>query len=214
MKDCRIQTVYSSPVTRAVQTAEILASVLGACVTVLPGLSEIGVGEWAGKFWKDLADEPVKQNYYIKPHEARPPGGETLAEVQARAVAAIEEACRNGTCEPFLFVSHADVIRSVLAHYLRLDFIGLRQARIDHGSLTALRLVEGGRRVALSELYSLNRRPESVRSQAVLCSAPGLLTRLPSVSVPAAIRRHHVGERLPFLRRQNFLHLEAQAEDL
>ncbi len=156
LKDRRIQTVYSSPVTRAVQTAEILASVLGACVTVLPGLSEIGVGEWAVKFWKDLADEPVKQNYYIKPHEARPPGGETLAEVQARAVAAIEEACRNGTCEPFLFVSHADVIRSVLAHYLRLDFIGLRQARIDHGSLTALRLVEGA-----AELLCLNYTPST-----------------------------------------------------
>ncbi len=156
LKDRRIQTVYSSPVTRAVQTAEILASVLGACVTVLPGLSEIGVGEWAGKFWKDLADEPVKQNYYAKPYEARPPGGETLAEVQARAVAAVEEACRNGTCEPFLFVSHADVIRSVLAHYLRLDFVGLRQARIDHASLTALRLVEG-----TAELLCLNYTPST-----------------------------------------------------
>ncbi len=156
LKGCGIQTIYSSPVARAVQTAEILASVLGARVTLLPGLSEIGVGEWAGRFWKDLADEPIKNDYYAKPREARPPGGETLAEVQDRAVAAVEEVCRNGTGGPFLFVSHADVIRSVLAHYLYLDFVGLRRARIDHASLTALRLAEGA-----AELLCLNYTPSA-----------------------------------------------------
>jgi broad specificity phosphatase PhoE len=139
VKTRQIGALYSSPVARALQTAERLGSTLGLPVTTDPGLREIGMGQWEGQFWKDLADEIVRHNFYTKPQEARPPGGETIGEVQARAVAVVERA-RAGTGDPLLFVSHADVVRVILGHYLRLDLQHVRQMRIDHASLSALDL--------------------------------------------------------------------------
>lgn len=139
-----VRGLYSSPVARTLQTARILASALQVPVTTDRGLTEIGVGQWEGRFWNDLTDEIVRQNFYSNPLEARPPGGETLGEVQARAVASVERA-RTGAAEgtgPLLFVSHADVVRAILAHYLRFDLKTVRQMRIDHASLTAFHVNE------------------------------------------------------------------------
>ncbi len=154
LKDRPVRAVYSSPAVRTLQTAEILASVLRMPVTADRGLTEIGVGQWEGRFWKDLAEEIVRRNFYSNPAEARPPGGETLREVQARAVASVERA-RAGEAGPLLFVSHADVVRAILAHYLRFDLQTVRRLRIDHASLTALH-ING----ALVDLLCLNYTPD------------------------------------------------------
>ncbi len=140
LKSRSIHALYSSPVARALQTAEILASVLQVPVTADQGLTEINVGEWEGRYWKDLTDEFARQQFYTRPEEARPPGGETLREVQARAIAVVERARALEEADQLLFVSHADVVRTILAHYLRLDLKTVRQMRIDHASLTALEL--------------------------------------------------------------------------
>ncbi|MBI4401617.1 MAG: histidine phosphatase family protein [Nitrospirae bacterium] len=135
-----IQALYSSPVARALQTAEILASALQLPVTPERGLTEIGVGEWEGRYWKDLAEEMARQNFYVIPEDARPPGGETLRETQQRAVAAVERASSGLGTGSLLFVSHADVVRAIVAHYLGFDLRTVRQIRIDHASLTALEI--------------------------------------------------------------------------
>jgi len=135
-----IQGIYSSPVIRARRTAEILASVLQLEVTDEQGLCEIGCGEWEGRFWNDLADDLVRQDFYVKPHEARPPGGETLRDVQARAVAAVQRVIAGAPGGQIVLVSHADVVRAILAHYLDLNLQMVRRLRIDHASVTALEL--------------------------------------------------------------------------
>lgn len=140
LKSRSIRALYSSPVARALQTAEILASVLHVPVTADRGLTEINVGEWEGQYWKDLTDEFARQQFYTRPEEARPPGGETLREVQARAIAVVERARAREGADRLLFVSHADVVRTILAYYLRFDLKTVRQMRIDHASLTALEL--------------------------------------------------------------------------
>jgi broad specificity phosphatase PhoE len=139
LKTRRVGAIYSSPVARALQTAEAIGSALGLPVTAEAGLKEIGMGEWEGQFWKDLADEIVRKNFYTMPQVARPPGGETIGEVQTRAVAVIER-LRAETGDPLVFVSHADVVRVILGHYLRLDLQHVRQMRIDHASVSALDL--------------------------------------------------------------------------
>jgi probable phosphoglycerate mutase len=104
------------------------------------GLSEIGVGAWEGRYWKELSDDPVRRDFYSRPSEACPPGGETLCAVQARAVAAVERAGAGDSAGILVAVSHADVIRSIIAHYLRLEFVQTRGMNIDHASVTALDL--------------------------------------------------------------------------
>lgn len=146
--------IFSSPVLRAMQTAEILRRPHELPLQHLPGLSEIGVGDWINRYWRDFADDPAKRDWYTHPEQARPSGGETLREVQSRAVAAVERTIDNELEAAYVFVSHADVIRAILSHYLRLDLAVLRQAAIDHASVTALDL--GGE---AARLLFLNHRP-------------------------------------------------------
>lgn len=155
LMDRSIQAIHSSPVVRARQTAEILTSSVNVPITVDQGLTEIGVGRWEGLYWKDLADQVIRQDLYRKPHEARPPGGETLREVQDRAIAVVERACATPSEGPLLFVSHADVLRTILAHYLKLDLATIRQVCISHAALTAIE-IHG----SLTNLVYLNYPPD------------------------------------------------------
>ncbi|MBM4133879.1 MAG: histidine phosphatase family protein [Nitrospira sp.] len=150
-----IRAIHSSPVARARQTAEILTAAVNVPVTIDRGLTEIGVGHWEGLYWKDLTDQIIRRDLYRKPHEARPPGGETLREVQARAIAAVERACASQPEGPLLFVSHADVLRTILAHYLKLDLATIRQVCISHAALTAIEV-----RGSLTDLLCLNYPPD------------------------------------------------------
>ena len=130
--------LYSSPVIRARQTAGILASTLHVPVIEEPGLSEIGVGEWEGRYWNEFEDDPARINFYRLPQEARPPGGETLGEVQQRAVASVKRAISQSDTSSAVFVTHADVIRTIVAHYLETDLQTMRHMQIGHASVTAL----------------------------------------------------------------------------
>jgi len=149
-----IAGIVTSPVLRAVQTAEIIGRALPPRLHHAPGLSEIGVGDWINRYWKDLADDPAKRDWYRHPDRARPSGGETLREVQLRAVAAVEQALQIEQEAPYVFVSHGDVIRALLAHYLGLDLNALRQARIDHAGVSGVDVAGDG-----THLLFLNHRP-------------------------------------------------------
>lgn len=156
-----IRAMYSSPVARARQTADILAATTRAPVAIDHGLTEINLGEWVGRNWKELADDLIKGEFYANPLGARPPGGETLGEVQLRAVAFVERTMTDLTHlgneeHLLLFVSHADVLRTIIAHYLRLPLQTIRQIRIDHASLTALK-INGG----TTDLLFLNLTPDA-----------------------------------------------------
>lgn len=130
--------LYSSPVVRARQTADILASTLRVPVIEEPGLSEIGVGEWEGRYWNEFDGNPARVNFYRLPRETRPPGGETLSEVQQRALAAVERALSRMKAGSAVVVTHADVIRAIVAHYLETDLQTMRHIQIGHASVTAL----------------------------------------------------------------------------
>lgn len=149
-----IARIVTSPVLRAVQTAEIVGRLHAAPMHHAPGLSEIGVGQWINRYWKDLAEDEAKRDWYLHPERARPRGGETLREVQQRAVAAVEQALGTPQDGPYVFVSHGDVIRALLAHYLQLDLNALRQVRVDHAGVSGLEVTE-----AAAHLLFLNHRP-------------------------------------------------------
>lgn len=154
----KIAGLYSSPVLRAVQTAQILGEACQMSLTMAPELSEIGVGEWVNRFWHELADDPAKRDWYIRPHEARPSGGETLHEVQQRAISAVEQIRATHTDACWIFVSHADVIRTIVAHYLQTDLTALRRMRIDNASATGVEITPQG-----NQLLFLNYRPDVLR---------------------------------------------------
>lgn len=113
-----IKAVYSSPVTRCMETAGYIADTHRLAVLQVEEMGEVNYGQWEGKKIKKLAKKPLWWAVQHAPSRARFPGGESLLEVQFRAVQALEEMAAQHDKDLIVVVSHADVIRLVLAHYL------------------------------------------------------------------------------------------------
>jgi probable phosphomutase (TIGR03848 family) len=113
-----IMAVYSSPLERCMETAQPLAAALNLPVVAEAGLLEVDYGEWRGANLKELAKLPEWRQVQHYPSTFRFPAGETLREVQHRAVTAIERIRQAHPDQVIALFSHGDVIRTTLAHYL------------------------------------------------------------------------------------------------
>lgn len=156
LKKIEVHAIYSSPMTRALQTAEILAKA-HAGLKIIPeeGIAEIDYGDWVGTTFKEIEKNHNTEynNYRFKASKMKIPGGEAVADVQKRSVGAIErirKKHRDG--ERVLVVSHADVIKAMLLHYLGLPLDHLQLLGCDNGSLSIFRFGTewGDRLVALN----------------------------------------------------------------
>ena len=128
----RPTAVYSSPLSRAVQTAEAIARHFDLPVQVHPGLADIDYGEWQGlspdearQRWPEQVDR-----WYNHPEQARIPAGETLADLRARAMQTINELAARHPGETIVLVGHTVINRIILLGALGLGnerFWRLRQ---------------------------------------------------------------------------------------
>lgn len=130
--------IYTSPLRRAVQTAKVVAAETKLPICKSEGLNEIAYGEWAGRYFEDLIDDELYRRFIKSPAKTILPGGETISDVQRRGLEVIEEAAQKIPGGRFLFVSHGDVIRAILCHYMKLPLNEYRRLRVDNGSLSAL----------------------------------------------------------------------------
>jgi broad specificity phosphatase PhoE len=121
---------YSSPLRRALETAEIVAARLDLSVQPSAGLMEVDVGSWSG-----LTATEVEQRFpdgFARWSETRAGGwtdGETYDELGVRVVAELQEIARRHPEEHVLAVTHGGAIRSVLAVIAGVSFTSGR-ARI------------------------------------------------------------------------------------
>jgi broad specificity phosphatase PhoE len=150
-----ITRIVSSPLARAEQTAQILAGHLGVELSFDSDLEEVRFGRWQGLTYEEIRDDPDYGHFAVDPIRRPTPGGETVIEVQARGLAAIDRA-RPG--ERTLFVSHGDIIRAALCHFLAVPLDQFRRLRIDNCGVSAL--VQEGDRV---EVKFLNMLPDPER---------------------------------------------------
>jgi broad specificity phosphatase PhoE len=150
-----IAAIHSSPQLRTRETAEAIASRLGLPVTVVDALAEIDFGTWTGRSFDDLAGDPAWADWNEQRATARVPDGESMGEAVARAVAHDESIAQGDDGQAVVCVSHCDVIRGVVAHYLSLGLNRLLTFDVDPGSVTTLLVGGWGGR-----LTSLNRGME------------------------------------------------------
>ena len=134
----KLDAIYTSPLRRAVQTAKLVAvgTKLPTCKS--EGLNEIAFGEWTGRHFDELIDSELYRRFIKSPANTLLPGRETISDVQRRGVKVIDEAAQKLPGGRFLFVSHGDVIRAILCHYMKLPLNEYRRLRVDNGSLSAL----------------------------------------------------------------------------
>ena len=133
-----IDAIYSSPLERCLETAQPLAQGLVQRVLVEAGMLEVDYGEWRGAHLKELAKLPAWQMVQHFPSTFRFPGGETLREVQSRAVAALERICTQHPNQVVVVFSHADVIRLCIAHYMGTPIDLFQRVVIHTASVSTL----------------------------------------------------------------------------
>ena len=120
----RIAAVWSSPMARAVQTAELAAGVLGVDVVVREGLREFGVGDHAGGTGDPDPFRETFAAWLSGDLDARIPGAESGTEVIGRVSAVLEEVADTHRGEGVLVISHGGAICTTvpaLATNLRPD---------------------------------------------------------------------------------------------
>lgn len=134
--------LYSSPVKRAVESAEIIAQHLHLQVCCSDAFTELDVGEWQGLVAPDLAKLDSWQQYQLNPAVAKPNGGESLANLQLRSVRGVEAIIASGVSRCAI-VTHGDVIRALVCHYLKRPLTELHEVRVPLGSMLLLELPKG-----------------------------------------------------------------------
>ncbi len=134
--------MVSSPLERCRETARLMAP--GARTLTDRRLLECDYGDWTGRELKKLAKEKLWRTVQAQPSGARFPGGESLPEMSARAVAAIRD--RDAAMESqvgdhavWLAVSHGDVIKAILADALGMHLDAFQRIMVDPASLSVVR---------------------------------------------------------------------------
>jgi probable phosphomutase (TIGR03848 family) len=138
--------VVSSPLERCRQTARtILERQEGAPVSRVDGaLTECDYGQWQGRTLAELATEPMWSVVQNQPSAAAFPGGESLAAMQARAVAAVRRhdagiQAEHGPGAVWAAVSHGDVIKAVLADALGMHLDLFQRLTVGPASVSIVR---------------------------------------------------------------------------
>jgi len=135
-----IQAVFSSPLDRCMETATPLAQRLGLPVMAEEGVIEVDYGEWRGQNLKELAKDPAWKMVQHYPSSFRFPNGETLQEVQHRAVATLNQIHQTHPNQTVAIFSHGDVIRTTLAYYLGTHIDLFQRIAISTASVSVVAL--------------------------------------------------------------------------
>jgi probable phosphoglycerate mutase len=133
-----VAAVYASPIERTTQTAAYIATRLGLDVRPLPGVIEADYGDWTGGKIADLAKTDEWKVVQAAPSRAVFPGGESLRAMQSRMVEALDEIVAAHPHETVVVVSHADPIKSAIAHYTGMHLDLFQRLHVSPASVTVL----------------------------------------------------------------------------
>jgi probable phosphomutase (TIGR03848 family) len=137
-----VHTIVSSPLDRCLDTAAVIAAAQKDehAIEQDRRIIECDYGDWTGRPIKDLAKDPMWKVVQTQPSAARFPGGESLTEVSARAVAAVRDwNSRLPDDAIWVACSHGDVIKAVLADALGLHLDQFQRIVVDPCSVSVVR---------------------------------------------------------------------------
>ncbi|MBB4735625.1 putative phosphomutase (TIGR03848 family) [Micrococcus cohnii] len=138
-----VATVVASPLERCAQTARaVVERQPGTVASLVDGdLTECDYGRWQGRALSDLSAEPLWSTVQSQPSAVVFPGGESMAGMHARAVAAIRRhdaavEAEHGPGAVWVAVSHGDVIKSVLADALGMHLDLFQRIEVGPASVS------------------------------------------------------------------------------
>jgi probable phosphomutase (TIGR03848 family) len=143
----RIDAVYTSPLERTRDTARLLANARGLDVQIDERLIEIDYGRWSGRRFADMVDDPDWQLYNSVRSATRPPGGESLLDVQHRGVNAILDLHGRYPHGVVAIVTHADTLRAILQYFLGMPIDFVMRLDLSPGRISVLQMGTGAPRI-------------------------------------------------------------------
>lgn len=135
-----ITAIYSSPLARALETANPAVAALGIQCEISAAFLEIDFGEWTGRSIQELKDDPAFNRFNSARSMTRIPGGELMMEAQMRIVAGLERLKNDHPGQMVAVVSHGDMIKSAIAWYAGIHLDLFHRLEISPASVSVLEL--------------------------------------------------------------------------
>lgn len=157
-----IDHILHSPYLRTQETAATIHQ--AHCHLALDAhtaLCEVDYGHWEGKDFAELYQEAAFTQYFSNPDLCTIPGGECMRDVQTRVVGLIESLRESHAGKTVVLVSHSDIIKAALVHFLGIPLSGIHRLAIDNGSLSLIQLssqhdvIRGDRVLAINRTHDL-----------------------------------------------------------
>jgi probable phosphoglycerate mutase len=139
--------IHTSPLERAVETAEPIAAHLGQPLEICQDIAEIDFGAWSGTSFEALAQDPRWASWNNARSTSRPPYGETMLEAQVRIVGVMEQLRGRYTDRTVILVSHSDVIKAALLYHLGLPIDAYARFEVEPASISTLVVGDWGSKV-------------------------------------------------------------------
>ncbi len=135
--------VYSSPLSRAYKTAEIIASKKNYYINVRDELQEINMGKWQGMIWSEIirSHSDLFQEFERVGDLSKVYKGESFQELQDRAISFLDYLVET-PYESVIAVSHGGLIKVLICHVLGLDLSKRTKFNIDNLSVSRLHYSE------------------------------------------------------------------------
>jgi probable phosphoglycerate mutase len=140
----KLNAVFTSPLERALETADPIARRQNLLPATCEALNEIEFGEWTGASFDRLNGDAVWARFNRFRSGTRIPGGEHAAEVQARITAKVQELSERFPAGTIALVSHADVIRNAVVYYAGIPIDSLLRIRISPASVSIISVNDSG----------------------------------------------------------------------
>ena len=145
LKDVPLSAIYSSPLERAIETAQPLSKAKRLKITIADGLIETDIGDWKGLEIKKARKLPEWKNVQNFPSRFRFPKGESFQEEQTRLVNAMEKIIESHRPDDWVAIfSHADPIKLIINYYLGMPLDHFQRLACNTGAVSILNLTTNG----------------------------------------------------------------------
>jgi probable phosphoglycerate mutase len=158
LQNLQFRAIYSSPLERAMETAQPLAAVTNLQIHSRQDLSEINFGDWQGKTIKQLQRLKLWKTVQKHPSQMQFPNGESFKSAQQRLVNCLEEISQNHEATDLIACfSHSDSIRLLVSYYLDMPLDSFQRINISTASISALAITKDQIYLPFINLIDINK---------------------------------------------------------
>nr|WP_210258690.1 MULTISPECIES: histidine phosphatase family protein [unclassified Devosia] len=147
----QFDAIYASPRERTQETAAAIAAERDLPVHTAPELDEVDFGAWSGKTFDVLNTDPTWRQWNTIRSLSRTAGGESMLDVQRRALTLLERLVAEHENGRLVLVSHADIIKTLVSYVLGLPIDAWPRFDIGPASITTIVVGDWG-----AKLWTLN----------------------------------------------------------